>query len=448
MIRKTFCLFCAAILLIGCGCAAPQATKNGEPAAESTAAAEADPLAAIQAAATIEEVAPYHKAALSGGDYETALICAKRMVEIDPASQDAQNALAEAEIELLKRQVNALNASVESGLASVPDPAAYADYISNLLEGTDLTVNLPFVSDYGAKENANANGITFSNLVQGGVYMGWQGGLLTAQADWIYYSVSNEDWAIYKMREGTGRKVRLGEACGCYLNAVGDWLYYCNTNDDNKIYKIRTDGDENAKVSNDTGRCLAVIGDWMYYVVEPENNSLYRARLDGSERVMLSGDPMREAYCADGVLYAAKRDGDGIIRANPDASDATMLVPDGAYEYCAYDGWIYVLTDHNGIVIDRLRPDGTDRQEVLRFEGKGGGFAIAGGRLIAIGTVLETDQEGIYVYDLATMQRGVSVVVWATALYTANGNTLYYINGEEGAWYWLNMETGENGALN
>ena len=455
--RKAISILLAVLLVLSLlACTATSTEPAAEPAAEATEAVEAteapaaedDPLAAIQNAATFEEVAPYHKAALAVGDYETALVCAKRMVEIDPASQDAQNALAEAEIALLQLQVDGLNASLESGLASVPDPAAYAEYISSLLEATDLTVSLPFVSDYGAAENANVNGITFSNLVQPSVYQGWQGGLLTAQADWIYFSVPNENWAIYKMREGSGNKVHLGEACGCYLNVVGDWLYYCNTNDENKIYKMRTDGSENAKVSDDTGRYLAVIGDWMYYAVEAENNSLYRARLDGSERTMLSGDPMREAYCADDVLYAAKRDVDGIIRANPDASDATMLVPDRAYEYCTYDGAIYYLTDNMGIVIDRVQSDGTGLEEVFRFEGKGGNFAVASGRLIVGGTVTAAEPEGIYVYDLASLQRGVSLVVWASALYTANGDTLYYINGEDSAWYWLNMETGETGALN
>ncbi|MEN6417575.1 MAG: DUF5050 domain-containing protein [Clostridiaceae bacterium] len=284
-----------------------------------------DPLAAIQSAATVEEIVPYHKAALEAGDYATALVCAERMLELELGSQDAQNALAEARIALLQHGVDDLNTSIANGLSSVADPAAYAEYVSRLLEGTDFSVNLPFVSDYGAAENANTSGISFSNLVQRGVYLGWQGGLLTAQADWIYFSAPGEDWAIYKMREGGAKRTRLGDACGCYLNVVGDWLYYCNTLDGNRIYKVRTDGSENQKVCEDTGRYLAVIDDWMYYVVESEDFNLYRSRLDGSERTMLSGEPTREAYCVDDALYTALRDKDGIYRANPDASDPLLL---------------------------------------------------------------------------------------------------------------------------
>ena len=88
---------------------------------------------------------------------------------------------------------------------------------------------------------------------------------------------------------------------------------------------MRTNGNESQKVSDDPGVYLAVVDDWMYYTLESENENLYRARLDGSERTMLTGEPMREAYCADGVLYAARRGGGGLYRANPDASDSSMI---------------------------------------------------------------------------------------------------------------------------
>jgi hypothetical protein len=83
------------------------------------------------------------------------------MLEIDPASQDALNALTEAKVALLQQGVDDLNASITDGLSSVADPAAYAEFVSRLLEGTDFTIDLPFVSDYGTAENANTSGITF-----------------------------------------------------------------------------------------------------------------------------------------------------------------------------------------------------------------------------------------------------------------------------------------------
>ena len=450
MIRRIFCLLFAALLLLAFGCAASQTAENAglTAAPTATAAAEEDPLAAIQNAATIEEVAPYHKAALGKGDYETALVCAKRMVEIDPASQDAQNALAEAEIALLQLQVDGLNASLESGLASVPDPAAYAEYISSLLEGTDLTVSLPFVSDYGAAENANVNGITFSNLVQRGVYLGWQGGLLTAQADWIYFSAPSEDWAIYKIREGGAKRTRLGEACGCYLNVVGDWLYYCNTADGNRIYKMRTDGSENQKVCEDTGRYLAVVDDWMYYAEEGEDFKLYRSRLDGSECTMLSGEPTREAYCADGVLYTALRDEGGIYRANPDASEPRKITTYNAGCYFEKDGWIYLVTGDYGLAILRIRLDGTGEEELLRADVNIAAFTLTKDQLIVTGRLGKDQPEGITVYDQKTMEPGIFLACWCEGLYTDKNDILYCIDCEDNTWHWLNAETGETGALN
>lgn len=449
MNRRILSLLCAFLLLPAYGCAAFQTAKNAEPVAKPTATAGAeDPLAAIQNAETTEEAASCYKAALEAGDYETALACAKRMVEIDPSSQEAQNALAEAQVALLGRQVDGLNASIESSLASVADPAAYAEYVSRLLEGVDLTVSLPFVSDYGAAENANTSGISFANLVQRGVYKGWQGGLLTAQADWIYFSAPGENWAVYKIREGGGTMIRLGEACGCYLNAVGDWLYYCNTNDENKIYKMRTDGSENTKVSDDTGLYLAVIDGWMYYAAEAENDNLYRARPDGSERTMLSGEPTREAYCADGALYTALRDEAGIYRANPDASNSERISTRGAGFYFAYDGWIYLVAEDHGLVILRIQPDGTGEEELLRADVNIAAFTLANGKLIVTGRLGKDQQEGITVFDLATMEQIAFCACWCEGLYTANGSLVYFIDCENNAWNWLNPETGETGALN
>lgn len=429
------CSFSACTAQNGAAAGAVDVTPTAE-----IAAVRDDPLAAIKSAATVEEVVPYHKAALEAGDYETAIACAERMLELEPGSQDALNALTEANYLRLQADADALNAAIGRGVSEAEDTAAYAEFAARLLEGLDVSFDVPFVSDYGAAENVNTSGITFSNLVQGG--------LLTAQADWIYISVPNEGWAIYKLREGSGRMTRLGEACGSYLNVVGDWLYYCNVNDANRIYKMRTDGSENQKVCEDTGRFLAVIEDWMYYTVESEDFNLYRARLDGSERTMLSGDPTREAYCSDGALYTALRDKNGLYRANPDASNPSIISMDRAYEYCEYDGWVYILTDRSGIVIDRFLPDGTNPQEMLRFEGKGGVFAVANGKLIVDGSLNGDEPETIYVFDLATMQQGVSLPVWVTALYTSNSDILYFINGVDGAWYWLNMTTGETGALN
>jgi hypothetical protein len=437
------CSFAACSAPTGAADSAADVTPTAEIAADSD-----DPLAGIKNAPTIEEVAPYHKAAIEAGDYATALVCAERMLEIDPASQDALNALTEAKVALLQQGVDDLNASITDGLSSVADPAAYAEFVSRLLEGANFSVDLPFVSDYGAAENANSSGITFSNLVQRGVYTAWQGGLLTAQADWIYFSAPSEDWAIYKIREGGANRTRLGEACGCYLNVVGDWLFYCNTADGNRIYKMRTNGNESQKVSDDPGVYLAVVDDWMYYALESENENLYRARLDGSERTMLTGEPMREAYCADGVLYAARRSGGGLYRANPDASDSSMISTRVAESYFEYDGWIYLVSEDHGLAIFRIRPDGTGEEKLLRTDVSIAAFTLTKDKLIVTGRLGKDLQEGITVFDLETMEPGVFLACWCEGLYTDKLDNVYFIDCEDNTWHWINAETGETGALN
>lgn len=417
------------------------------PTAEIAAVAD-DPLAAIKSAATVEEVVPYHKAAVEAGDYETAIACAERMLELEPGSQDALNALTEANYLRLQADADALNAAIGRGVSEAEDTAAYAEFAARLLEGLDVSFDVPFVSDYGAAENANTSGITFSNLMQRGVYNGWQGGLLTAQADWIYYASPAEDYGIYKLRNGGAESIRLGESCGCYLNVIGDWLYYCNTLDDNRIYKIRTDGSENQKVCDDTGRYLAVIDDWMYYVVENENFNLYRARLDGSERTMLSGDPTREAYCADGALYTALRDKDGLYRANPDGSNPAVISTRSAGCYFLYDGWLYMIAEDHGLVIMRTRPDGTGEEELLRTDGNIAAFTLANGKRVVSGRLGDGQPEGITVFDAETMEPGTFLSVWCEGLYTDTQGTVYFIDCENNSWHWLNAETGETGNLN
>lgn len=450
--KRWVLILLAATLVCTCfACAVPGDSAGTAADVTPTAVVSAvpdNPLAAIQSAATVEEVVPYHKAALEAGDYETAIACAERMLELEPGSQDALNALTEANFLRLQEDADALNAAIGRGVSEAEDTAAYAEYVTRLLEGLDVALDVPFVSDYGAAENANTSGITFSNLVQRGVYLGWQGGLLTAQADWIYFSSPAEDWAIYKMREGGAKRTRLGEACGCYLNVVGDWLYYCNTADGNRIYKIRTDGSENQKVSEDTGRYLAVIDDWMYYAVESEDYNLYRSRLDGSERTMLSGEPTREAYCADGVLYAALRDKDGLYRANPDASEPMLLSAYNTGSYFEYEGSIYLLTYINGMVIFKMSPDGTGEEALIHYGINIAAFTIAGEKLVVTGRAEKDQEEGIAVFDLATMEPGVFLPCWCEGLYTDRQGIVYFIDCEDNTWHWLNAENGETGALN
>lgn len=444
------------LLAIACAfsftaCSAPNGAAGTEADVTPTAAVSAvpdEPLAAIQSAATVEDVAPYHKAALEAGDYETAIACAERMLELEPGSQDALNALTEANFLRLQVDADALNAAIGRGVSEAEDTAAYAQYAARLLEGLDVTFDVPFVSDYGAAENANTSGIPFSNLVQRGVYTAWQGGLLTAQADWIYFSVPGEDWAIYKIREGGAKRTRLGGACGCYLNVVGDWLYYCNTADGNRIYKMHTDGSENQKVCEDTGRYLAVVEDWMYYAVEGEEFNLYRSRLDGGERTMLSGDPIREAYCADGVLLTALRDESGFYRANPDASEPRKISNRDVGYYFEKDGWLYMVADDHGLAILRMRPDGTGEETLIHYGVNIAAFTIAGGKLVVTGRAEKDQEEGIAVFDLATLEPGIFIPCWCEGLYTDKNDTVYFIDCEDNTWHWLNAETGETGALN
>lgn len=110
---------------------------------------EGDKLGAeLQAAKTVEEVKILMKTYVKNGDYETALRCANRMLEIDPNNKDTYYAQTELQILMLQVGFDKLNRTVSQGAKQLDDPAEYANFINGLLGQIDFTVKIPFIHDY------------------------------------------------------------------------------------------------------------------------------------------------------------------------------------------------------------------------------------------------------------------------------------------------------------
>ena len=134
---------------------------------------------------------------------------------------------------------------------------------------------------------------------------------------------------------------------------------------------MRTDGSARTQVSDDACKYMAVCGEWIVYANMNENDSLYKVRLDGSERTLVVQSPVMYPYLYGDRIYFRQRDERSFYSVAPDGSDMKQLAQyiEG---YCIGDDWIYFITDDKGMVVEKMRLDGSDVTSVYRFAGKGG----------------------------------------------------------------------------
>jgi len=447
--KKTLCGVLLLMILFFSACGAPAAEQASEAAAASPTATPVPSEAAdpVEAAATVEELETLINAYIAEGDYEAALRCVDKILEIDPENQDVWYAQAEIRILQLKAQYDSLNDIIAQGMEQADDPAGFEAQVSALAEENGVTVELPFIADYASEDEINTYGVTSSNYYNGGgIYGEWQNGIITSQGDWVYYSVPSEDYAIYKMRSNRTDIQRVGGDSGCCLNVVGDWIYYCNLSENDCIFKMRTDGSERTQVSDDNCKYMAVCGDWIVYASMNEGESLYIMKLDGSERTLVVQSPVMYPYLYGGRIYFRQRDERSFYSVATDGSDLQQLAQ-YTEGYCIEGDWIYYITDDDGMVIDKMQLDGSEQVEVLRFDGKANIVLFAGGRMIVEGTLEGSDYEQVVAVDLDTMTETVLVDEWCEALFAA-GSMGYYLDYEDGnAWYYIDLVSGETGKL-
>lgn len=118
-------ILCWVILIALCfaGCSAPAAaepplvSESASAPQMAEASDAADELeAALQAATSIEEVGQIMKPYVMGCDYESALRCTDRMLEIDPDSDDAWYTKAEITLLSIKAEQDQLSGIVTEGI--------------------------------------------------------------------------------------------------------------------------------------------------------------------------------------------------------------------------------------------------------------------------------------------------------------------------------------------
>lgn len=317
-----------------------------------------------------------------------------------------------------------------------------------------FSYDIPFVADYESESEINIEGSTPGNLMNRTLYTVevlpgedlWQGGMLTFQGDWIYFSQLNEGYAIYKMRMDGSDLQRVGNVCGGDLNVIGDWLYFGNIDDNGRPYRIRTDGSLLSGPLGDECGLFSVAGEWIYYGNYTQNGVLYKSKTDGSETVPLIDGTGEIASVYDGWVYYCGEN--GFSRVSVDGGEAKVLAGEWKADYCITDEWIYYIENTNLKAVLRMRLDGSDQSVVVRSEEEFQALNIASGKLIvSVGS--DRDESGLpypdklLVLDPETGETLREIEAHASTIY-AVGDWIYYpMLDQNQTWQSLNLVTGE-----
>lgn len=143
--------------------------------------------------------------------------------------------------------------------------------------------------------DSNESGNTVNNILNGG--------FVTTQGDWLFYSKSpSEGGGIFaKNLKDSSEKELLKKDDARSLNVVGDWLYFANYSDQAALYKMKVDGSKKTKLSDDQASLVYVKNDWVYYLNEDQN--LCRIQTNGSNPEMVLDSTVHSYFIDNEVIY-------------------------------------------------------------------------------------------------------------------------------------------------
>lgn len=205
----------------------------------------------------------------------------------------------------------------------------------------------------------------YSNIIDSQGKIAYSGG-------WIFYSNTEENGALYKIKEdGTGKQ-RIGSDVGCaYINIVGDWIIYkCDITKPFYLYnmvKIKIDGSERSVLTSSSSMSYAYVCDKkLYYkgddigflVIDLETGESEKYNDENYYAPYVLGEWV---YFIDSYDYSARYG--KLCKKRLGGSEKIKLTDNNARKFIVYDGWVY-YTDYN-FSIRRVRVDGTEDSEVF-----------------------------------------------------------------------------------
>lgn len=400
-------------------------------------------------AKAVEEVNELLMAHIRDKNYEAASSCIDRMIQIDPANREAYYLGAEIRMLMLQSGFDEMNKMLLKGVENLKDPADYLNWISTLMENSDFTLDIPFLSDFSSPDEINRYGITSGNQTNAGKYdKQWRGGLVTWQGSVVYISRPDEDYAIYKMNPDGSRLRRVGDACGSSLNVIGDWIYFINTRDEDKIYKMRTDGSMPEKVIDVTCAFLSVSDEYMFYDNGSKDGTLSRTKLGSSEIEMIADDVAMFTCAADGsIYYCPKSNNGGLNRISEKGKDVQRIVNGPVRNYCVLGEWIYYIYSFNNDGVRRVRVDGTGDELFVGLDSYITSINVSDDTLyICFDKVYEEDGfeicDMLVAIDINTHEKKFSFNIKTEPVCTGPDGWFYFFDYSEGMKWYASDESG------
>lgn len=443
--KRILCLGIVMLLVLLTGCGTPGALQTNE-VAESVSPAPTTVQDAI-AAASADELRGMISKYKDEGNYELMYAAAARLTELDPSDTDAYLIAMDALLAMSRANVEEINGLLAQGAGSANNPGALTQWATD--NQIAFGIDIPFAPDYASAEEINLDGIAPGNQTNAAKYGGlWRGGLMSSQGDWTYFSRTDEDFMIYKMRSDGSEYQRVGEAHGSSLNVMGDWLYFINTYDSDTPYRMRTDGSLMEKLSEDDCSFLSVEGDYMYYDNGSDEGRLYKTRIgDPTDQTRLTDGTAIFTCVADGwVYYCEKSMEGGFCRVSVDGGNKQVLSSKFIQTYCIADGWVYYVDTGDPSGVWRVRTDGTDTEMFFPFDFHITTINVVNGTLIiGFGVTYEEDgffiTEEVVMIDIATQGKVGHIEENTEAICIGSGGSLYFQSFNENlAWYRLKAD--------
>jgi hypothetical protein len=193
------------------------------------------------------------------------------------------------------------------------------------------------------------------------------GGIAAKQGDWVYF---NPGKAIYKEKSDGSERALIIDADASYINVAGDWIYYSRSDDDSRLFKVRTDGTEETILyetmsGDEYVDSLHLVGDWIYFLTglreEQGPVKIHKIKTDGTGETVISRDSaLSMNFVEDWIYYGNGSDGWKIYKMKTDGTAKALVSEESSISMAVYEGWIYYISEHDHRIY-KLKLDGTEK---------------------------------------------------------------------------------------
>lgn len=232
-----------------------------------------------------------------------------------------------------------------------------------------------------------------------------QGGLMVSVGEWLYYTNTNSDNTVWKMKhDGTGKEQVLdvpawhmsvykgwlyyreyssrGYLCRYNLQEnrneilvkrnvyepkiVGRYIYYGDQSDKSfDLYRIDIDGNHETKLTDGIVLYCCVTDQRIYYLDTAVDRKGYSTNLDGNDKQLWYAGRVGTIDYYDGLIYFTDADEGGLFTLNPKDNSVEKISDLTMWSINVYNGWIYYADGKNNSALTRTSLTDANKKEEL-----------------------------------------------------------------------------------